>query len=292
MGSPQSPWVGKCLASNYLVREDLGQDLWGQRLLAIHRRSGDFHDLWVGPPGTDRDFGPWAGDLLAAQLLRVPALPGLRPLGPAPEGFVVGRPHLPATLFELSRQPLPVARVLQIGRQLLAALDEAHAIGLTHQTLSPVSLAFDPHRGPDRDLRLINFSRGFHRGRRLWTPELLPDGPVIGGLGEVLFLAPEVIVGRLQADLPAGPSRELEQRLIRADLYSVGAVLFAALAGRAPFQAESTTAALLSAIQGVQDPPLAALRPDAPPVFCGLIASMMDLDPVARPSLRLALDMI
>ena len=52
------------------------------------------------------------------------------------------------------------------------------------------------------------------------------------------------------------------------------------------------TAALLSAIQGVQDPPLAALRHDAPPVFCGLIASMMDLDPVARPSLRLALDMI
>jgi len=292
MGSTQSPWVGRCLASNYLVQQDLGADLWGQRLLAIHRRSGDFHDLWVGPPGADRDFGPWAGDLLAAQVLRSPALPGLRPLGPGPEGFVVGRPHLPSTLFELSRQRLPIPRVLQLGRQLLVALGEAHSIGLAHQALSPVCLAFDPHKGPDRDLRLIDFSRGFHRGRRLWSPGPQTDGPVMGGLGEVLFLAPEVIVGRLQADLPPGPSDELEQRLIRADLYSVGAVLFAALAGRAPFLAESTTAALLSAIQGVQDPPLTALRPDAPPVFCGLIASMMDLDPGARPSLRLALDML
>jgi serine/threonine-protein kinase len=68
----------------------------------------------------------------------------------------------------------------------------------------------------------------------------------------------------------------------RADVYSFAATVYAALTGRPPFEAESTTALLLQ-VTMQPAPRLRASRPDAPPALDDVLAACMEKDPARRP---------
>jgi len=67
----------------------------------------------------------------------------------------------------------------------------------------------------------------------------------------------------------------------RSDLYSAGCVLYEALTGRPPYQAQNYHA-LLVAIQESEPPPLRMLRPQLDPAFAKFVMKAMAKDPNER----------
>jgi hypothetical protein len=165
-------------------------------------------------------------------------------------------PYLPdGSLAELlARQgPLPIPQALAYVDQIANALDYAHQHGIVHRDVKPSNLLLHP------DGRLLLADFGIARPldqRDLPELALASDaedngGLTVGGvtLGTPDYMAPEQIRGER-----VGPA---------ADVYALGIVTFAALAGRAPFGG-GPTAQVLGRQLNDPPPPLRSVRPDAP----------------------------
>ena len=138
--------------------------------------------------------------------------------------FIVMELVIAPTLADVVGREGPLAndRVAALGLQLLGALESAHAAGVVHRDVKPSNIMVLPG---DR-VKLADFGIA----RAMDDPSLTQTGGVMGSPG---YMAPELFAG-------AGPSPA-------SDLWSLGATLFHAAEGRAPFQ-RTTTAATLHAI--------------------------------------------
>lgn len=124
----------------------------------------------------------------------------------------------------IARGPLPVRDAVDIAVQVADALAEAHARGVVHRDIKSANIIVNA-RGQVKvlDFGLAKFVRG---GDELDTAMTLPPETMAGTvLGTVSYMAPEQALGR-----PTDP---------RADLFSLGVVLYEMLAGRLPFEGRS-----------------------------------------------------
>ncbi len=115
--------------------------------------------------------------------------------------------------LRLAKGPLDVREVLALGAALLTELDELHRTGVTRHALDPTQVLVDSH-GPVRSARL----RPDIKDPRVPAQRGAPNESI----EEVAYGSPE------QNGLIADPIDA------RANLYSAGAILYAALAGHAP----------------------------------------------------------
>ncbi len=153
------------------------------------------------------------------------------------------------------RGPLVPEDAERMLRETAWALGYAHAHGVIHRDLTLENILLE--RGSGRAL-LADFGLAGASGA-------VESSPLFGTPG---FLAPEVIRGE-----SADP---------RSDLYALGVVGYTALAGRAPFEAE--TASQLLAKHLVQPPPpLAPLARGASRRLIEAIEACLAKDPDARP---------
>ncbi|WP_328645612.1 serine/threonine protein kinase [Amycolatopsis sp. NBC_00348] len=138
--------------------------------------------------------------------------------------FIVMELVIAPTLADVVGREGPLAndRVAALGLQVLSALESAHAAGIVHRDVKPSNIMVRPG---DR-VKLADFGIA----RAMDDPGLTQTGGVMGSPG---YMPPELFAG-------AGPSPA-------SDLWSLGATLFHAAEGRAPFQ-RTTTAATLHAI--------------------------------------------
>jgi serine/threonine-protein kinase len=154
-----------------------------------------------------------------------------------------------ASLLE-QRRTLPVDEAINYVLQACEGLSEAHGIGIVHRDLKPENL-FLAVRPEGVVLKILDFGiskdigSSIREGRRT---TLTKGGAAIGSPS---YMAPEQI--RAEPNLDA-----------RADIWSLGTILFELLTGRCPFEAE--TVALMYQKVLTEDPPsLLDLVPDAPP---------------------------
>jgi serine/threonine-protein kinase len=121
------------------------------------------------------------------------------------------------------RAPLPLARTYSILRQVLSALGEAHARGVTHRDAKPDNVILEPTVGGGERVKVIDFGIAKVHGAKGVT-----------GVGHFVgtphYMAPEQIRG--------------EKVEVSADLYAVGVTLFQMLTGRLPFDGDSMTKVL------------------------------------------------
>jgi hypothetical protein len=153
--------------------------------------------------------------------------------------------------------PLPPERAVRICAQIAEALEEAHEHGLVHRDVKPGNILIS--KG-DRAY-LTDF--GLIRRSKLET-DLTKTGQF---MGTVDYVAPEQIKG--------------EGVDGRADVYSLGCVLYECLTGDRPFGRETEVATLYAHLE---DPPpnSSAKRPELPPVLDEVVAKAMAKRPDER----------
>ncbi|MGQ9503896.1 MAG: serine/threonine-protein kinase [Thermogutta sp.] len=146
--------------------------------------------------------------------------------------------------------------VAEIGIQICRALKHAHDRGIIHRDLKPANLL----RAENGEIKLSDFGIA----RLFGAPSHTGVGSI---LGTIEYMAPE------QAEsLPIGP---------RADLYSLGAVLYALLAGRPPFKVTSF-AEILHLHRTSYPEPIRSLVPDCPEELDRIIRELLAKDPDKR----------
>jgi serine/threonine protein kinase len=169
---------------------------------------------------------------------------------------------LEARLQEAGR--LPAAAALRIGAQVAEGLAAAHAAGVIHRDVKPANvwLRAEPDEADGWALLLdFGLARPVEDADGLTAP-----GTVLGTAG---YMAPEQARGE-----PADA---------RADLFSLGVVLYRMASGRLPFQGP-TLSKLLQAMTGQRPTALRALDPALPAGLSDLTARLLAPDPAGRPA--------
>jgi serine/threonine-protein kinase len=146
--------------------------------------------------------------------------------------------------------------------QALQGLQSAHAQGVMHRDLKPANLMLEPSVGPVEKVMLIDFGFAFLDG----GTKITQKGEVVGSLS---YIAPERLRGQTTDE--------------RADLYSLGIVLYELLIGRRPF-VEKNDYQLIAAHVEKQPMPLRIAAPDAniPLALDMLVMKVLSKDPGKR----------
>jgi serine/threonine protein kinase len=163
--------------------------------------------------------------------------------------------------------PLPVDRAVDYVLQSCEALTRAHALGIVHRDIKPENMFLTRTVAGEPIVKVLDFGISKMRGA---------EGENKAGfvttaravLGSPCYMAPEQM--RSARDVDA-----------RADVWSLGAVLFHLIAGRPPFLAESLPE-LFAAVLGAPAPRLSALRAEVPPGLCAVVDRCLVKDPAGR----------
>ena len=148
---------------------------------------------------------------------------------------------------------------IHVGAAIAGALDEAHRNGFVHRDVKPGNILVTS------DGRVLLTDFGIAKGLQAGDDDLTSDNVM---MGTAKYLSPEQVRGkRLDG---------------RADIYSLGLVLYECLAGRVPFLGESDADTALARLQ--RDPTdLGQLRPTLPIGLVNLIHRTLARNPAHRP---------
>jgi len=190
-------------------------------------------------------------EALAASRLNHPNIVNVTDFDVLPDGkaYLVMEYVSGATLAQhiAEHAPLDPARAARIAIALCSALAEAHDSGVVHRDLKPANVIVGALESSHLTVKILDFgvakiAQGrvalsqSHSGHMLGTPA---------------YMAPEQIkndIGSLDG---------------RADIYSVGMVLYEMLTGRTPFQSRNIPELLMAQLQK-QPPPPSQFRADVP----------------------------
>jgi tetratricopeptide (TPR) repeat protein len=162
----------------------------------------------------------------------------------------------------LARERLTIQESLELATRVAEALSAAHERDIVHRDLKPSNIFLVQGR-TDR-VKLLDFGVAHLET----VTRVTLTGAILGTLG---YMAPE------QAG--SGLSRAVDAR---ADVFSLGCVLFECLAGSPVFEAENPMA-LLTKLVFAEPPRLADVLPGAPEALDALLWRMLSKDPAERP---------
>jgi eukaryotic-like serine/threonine-protein kinase len=120
----------------------------------------------------------------------------------------------------VAQGPLPIARAVEITRQILSGLAHAHELGIIHRDIKPANIMLSQRSGIGDHVKILDF--GLVKLTLGETSSNLTAGVVVGTPS---YMAPEQIRG-LALDR-------------RVDVYACGVLLFELLTGAKPFRAEN-----------------------------------------------------
>jgi serine/threonine protein kinase len=256
------PGVGETFGG-YAIESLLGRGGMGAVYLATHARLARKVALKVIAPERAQDEEFRARFLRESQLAASLDHPNVIPIYDAGEvdGILflgmryVSGPSLQTLLR--ARGTISAEDALGLAQQIGGALDAAHAAGLVHRDVKPANILLS-ESGDHAYLC------DFGLAKQASSHGMTQTGSF---LGSVDYCAPEQIEGRAVDG--------------RADLYSLGAMLFHCLAGQPPYRRE-TDFAVLEAHLRDPAPALSTARAGLPAALDGVLATAMAKYPDVR----------
>jgi tetratricopeptide (TPR) repeat protein len=155
------------------------------------------------------------------------------------------------------RPPEGFQGIVAVARQICAALEHAHQHGIIHRDLKPENVLI----GPNGNAKLMDFGLA-----RSMASRLTVEGQITG---TVFYMAPEIALGQ---DIDG-----------RADLYSLGVMLYELTTGSLPFGHGDPLAVISQHLHASVVPPKAKV-PEIPPPLDALIVQLMSKAPADRPA--------
>lgn len=247
----------------YHIQKLIGRGGMGSVYQGIHAKSGEPVAIKVIAPGIanqPRFRRRFAGEIDALKRLKHPNIVTLVGYGEE-KGilfysmeFVEGQ-----SLHEIlrGRGKLPWQDVVHVGVETTAALKHAHDIGIIHRDLKPANLLLDGNG----KIKLTDF-----------------------GIAKLFGSADETMAGSVIGTADYMPPEQAEGRTVtvRSDLYSLGCVMYALLAGKPPFAGRSVPE-VLYAVRYSSVPEIPGAGTDIPEELVELIYQLLDKEPSKRP---------
>jgi eukaryotic-like serine/threonine-protein kinase len=155
--------------------------------------------------------------------------------------------------------PVKLSQVCKIGREIARGLAAAHARGLVHRDIKPANIWLDATAGGR--VKILDF--GLARATS-GEQHLTQSGVIVG---TPAYMAPEQAQGK-----PVDA---------RADLFSLGVVLYRMCTGTLPFAGADLVSTLVAV--ATTDPPAPrSLNPELPPALSDLVMKLLAKDPAQR----------
>ncbi len=156
------------------------------------------------------------------------------------------------------RERLPITEAVRIILEACEGLAEAHAIDLVHGDLKPANL-FLADKDGERILKILDFG--------MMSPiEAIGDAGASTWFASPAYLAPELIQDPNNVDP-------------RADIWSLGVILYQLISGRLPFDADTVSGTLVAVV--MDEPPFLT---DAPYELALLLQKCLSKSPDQRPA--------
>jgi TolB-like protein len=255
----------------YEIVGPLGAGGMGEVYLARDTRLGREVALKVLPAETAHDparLARFEREARAVAALNHPNIVTLHAIEEIDGQRVIAMERVTGRPLSVAIEPggLPLSRVLEIAAEVAGALSAAHERGVVHRDLKPANVMLsDEGRVKVLDFGLAKWvGPPAGAGSTLPTATRSTEGAIVG---TVPYMAPEQLRG--------------ERVDARADIFSLGVMLYEMAVGVRPFGGDSA-ADLMSAILREEPPPLETARPDLPPRFVRLVARCLEKDPRRR----------
>ncbi|MBK6692357.1 MAG: protein kinase [Myxococcales bacterium] len=266
------PLIGRTLPGGYVILELVGIGGMGRVYRAEQTNLGRTVAVKIVHPhlvGEESAVARFITEARAASRLNHPNSVDVIDFGKTSDGqlylvmeFLRGR-DLARVAYE--EGPLPFRRIIDVLRQVLAALDEAHHLGIIHRDLKPENIILEPMRAGGDFVKVVDFGLAKMRAEAQ-MPSITSPG-IVCGTPE--YMSPE-----------QGRGDPLDAR---SDVYAVGVVLFQLLTGRLPFEAESPTQVVLMHLsKPPMDPRLVAPERQIPEPIVNVTLTALAKNPKER----------
>ena len=265
--------VGKSIAGRYVLRALVGHGGMGAVYEAEHLGLGKR----VAIKFIDQEFA--TDERIVARFARearaMSAIESAHIVTVLDAGSEDGRPFLVMELLRgedlgqrlrrTSRVPIPEA--MHIIAQVLKGLAKAHAAGIVHRDLKPDNVFLTKSDTDPLFAKIVDFGVSkIERPRDKTSPLALTGRGTV--LGTPFYMCPEQ--AQAMPDVDA-----------RADIYSVGAILFECLSGRPPHTGETYEQVILSICMR-EAPDLRAIEPSISPEIASFVRRALSRDRADR----------
>src|SRR5260221_7119897 len=266
---PALPSPGDLVGGKYRIVRLIGEGGMGSVYEAHHEHLGSSFALKFLHPDLAERQGLVARFLQEARVsaaIRSPYVTQVVDVDQTPDGaaYIVMELLVGESLEKRLERgaPLPTPEALDIGIQILSALEAAHAHGVVHRDLKPdnVWLTPRPH------VKLLDFGIAKLKASTEFRQVSTRPGSM---MGTPAYMAPEQAISADQVDH-------------RADLYSFGIILYEMLSGARPVDAEEPAEILEKLMRG-EVRPLATRNPRLHPGLSALVDRLVAPNPDDRP---------
>ncbi|HZO84727.1 MAG TPA: serine/threonine-protein kinase [Verrucomicrobiae bacterium] len=217
--------------------------------------------ILAGQLASEADIRRFHTEAEAAANLQHPNIVAIHEVGEHEERHYFSMDYVEGqNLAALVRErPLPPARAAELVKTIAEAIQYAHQRGILHRDLKPQNVLIDEHDRP----RVTDFGLAKHAGA---DSNLTLTGAVMGSPS---YMPPEQATGRHDQ---VGP---------HSDVYSLGAILYELLTGKAPFLGETPLATLQKVVG--EDPAAPSMHnPQTPPDLETICLKCLEKKPERR----------
>jgi TolB-like protein/tetratricopeptide (TPR) repeat protein len=253
---------GSDFAGRYAIVDELGRGGMGRVFKALDREIGETIALKVLVPELSLDEGMierFRNELKLARRIAHKNVCRIFDLGNCEGTYFITMEYIPGdTLKNIVRMMGAFApqRALSVAGQVCDGLAEAHRLSIVHRDLKSANIMIDR----EGSARIMDF--GIARGAE--SNDLTGRGALIG---TPEYMAPEQVEG-LEVDH-------------RADIYSLGVILFEMLTGRVPFEGKTPLSVALMH-KTAKPPDTREINAQTPERLSAAVARCLAKDPAAR----------